>query len=167
MCSSAVLAALEVPPGFSTWDSAELLLLLTSTKGDELLAVPDRLKDAPILAVWTVSQAGFALTLLWASRVLYRIIKYLLEMGEGKVELDALLIWFSSSLKAENTQSEVPVIDEVFSSQYQRRAWEQDTQSILPFRNLSMLFTLAYLQKGRAFLNAWLLPKGFQGTNIL
>lgn len=87
-----MLAALEVPQGFSTWDSAELLLLLTSTKGDELLAEPDRLKDAPTLAVWTVSQAGFALTLLWASRVLYRIIKYLLEMGEGKVELDALLI---------------------------------------------------------------------------
>lgn len=45
-------------------------------------------------------------------------------MGEGKVELDALFVWFSSILKEENTQSEIPVIYEVFSSQFPRRAWE-------------------------------------------
>lgn len=64
-------------------------------------------------------------------------------------------------------QSEIPLIYEVFNSQYPRRAQEQGTQSILLFRNLSVLFTLAYLQKGRAFPNAWSLPEGFQGTNIL
>lgn len=88
-------------------------------------------------------------------------------MGEGKVELDAFFVGFISTLKAENMQSEIPVIYEVFSSQYPRRAWEQGTQSILLFRSLNMLFTLAHLQKGRAFPNAWSLPEGFQGTNIL
>lgn len=92
-------------------------------------------------AAWTVSQAGFGLTLLWASSALYRIIKYLLEMGEGKAALDALFVYFSSPLKAEKMWSEVPVSHEVFGSQYPRRAWEQATQRTLLFRSLNAVFT--------------------------
>lgn len=118
-------------------------------------------------AAWTVSQAGFGPTPLWASSALYRIIKYLLEMEEGKAALDGLFVCFSSPLKAEKMWSEVPVSHEVFGSQYPRRAWEQATQSTLLFRSLNVAFTTkghstTYLQKGRAFLNAQV-----QGTNRL
>lgn len=110
--------------------------------------------------IWTNSALGKLCSV--------RIIKYLLEMGEGKVELDADFTRFSSSLKAENMRSEIPVIHEVFSGQYQSRVWEQGTQSMLLFRSLNVLSThFFHLQKGGAFPNAWSLPEGFQGTTIL